>query len=572
MRKHYLLYASAAMIALASCSRETIEVITPEMSTSYAKISISMASAPGTRAWGDADEFDKGTYNESKMALEDIHLVFYDDNGFVVGSGEHIKTSLDDYFNISGETTPDVDRTPGFTAGDTPYVSDDNTVIFKLNLYEGAPLPTKVAAFINVDPTDFNFNLDKLSDIKTNVSTEYETDGKFIMTSAGYYSGSEYMITAPITGDIFTNVSAAVEAKATTADIYVERLAAKVNIDADPEVKQDDQKFIIKTPEDETLTAEFSANKFQWGLTGTADKMYMLKKKFENSVPSWMNGTNRSYWAEGAYWETDYDTFKDNSPLTYLSLKDINTNGKTNGTADYTLEHTYNYAAIKNAPLFSANVASTSAIIIGKYTFKNGTSTLNVYDNGFYLLYQGAEEKDSETVSVFTIYTKDDLIEYLKKDHENIYTKEGDKVTDFDVVKAGTQFKLVKAGTTDDLYFGDGKENEVVDTTKPVPATNARHYVESKGYFFIPIEHYTQGNAEKNGYYGVVRNHSYVLNITSIQGLAAPLDDKYTGEGDGESEGENEPIVPDPDDLKEAYIQASIKVLSWHVVSQDVKL
>ena len=79
---------------------------------------------------------------------------------------------------------------------------------------------------------------------------------------------------------------------------------------------------------------------------------------------------------------------------------------------------------------------------------------------------------------------------------------------------------------------------------------------------------------DKVGEYGIVRNHSYVMTINSINGLGAPLDESKIGpdpENPTDDDPE-EPIVPDPDDLKDAYIHAALKVLSWHVVSQGVDL
>ena len=598
MRKHYLLYASAAMVALASCSREAKEVITPEMSTSYAKISISMASAPGTRAdWG---EFDSGSYDESKMALEDIHLVFYDDAGFVVGSGKHIKTDLDEKYTFKNAES----RLP--IAGS---VSDENAVVFQLDLYEGAPLPTKVAAFINVDP--MAFNLDKISDIMTNVSEVYETENKgYIMTSAGYYDGEEYVIAAELnSAGIFTTVSQAADAEATkAATIYVERLAAKVSIDSAAEVVQDNQKFIVKNTAGEELTVKFSKT-FNWGITGTATEMYMLKQPFENTA-DWMNDSEncRSYWAKGSNWGKgygDYEVVEDaegqkSTLLNYLSYRDVisyEEDGETiepnNGVASYTLEHTYDYSALKGEALFNVNVPSTSAIVIGTYEISKGNERpIEFGPEGFYLLYAGAEDGKS----LYTLYSKEELIAYLVKDR-TIYDEKGEVVGNgetldaFSLTKVGTQFKLVAADWQDKIGENDDDYKTTTlytdeELTKEVAKTNARHYVGSMGYFFVPIVHHAaskeavegvEGVFEPvTGYYGVVRNHSYVLTITSIQGLAAPLDDKYTDGVDPEDPdypgGEEEPIIPDPDDLKEAYIQASIKVLSWHVVSQNVEL
>ena len=95
-------------------------------------------------------------------------------------------------------------------------------------------------------------------------------------------------------------------------------------------------------------------------------------------------------------------------------------------------------------------------------------------------------------------------------------------------------------------------------------------YVESAGAFNIPIKHlgyYRKSNAvvidvahSKVGDFGMVRNHSYQLNVTEISGLAAGIPDK------------SHDIIP-PADTKDVYMAYRINVLRWAVVPvQGVKL
>ena len=100
------------------------------------------------------------------------------------------------------------------------------------------------------------------------------------------------------------------------------------------------------------------------------------------------------------------------------------------------------------------------------------------------------------------------------------------------------------------------------------------------GYCYYPVrirhfadtntpDNYTEGvkkwegeptydtDAKWLGRYGVVRNNSYVINVT---GVKAP----------------GSPTIPDPtqniDDEEFYYIQATVKVLSWTKRSQNVEL
>lgn len=99
-------------------------------------------------------------------------------------------------------------------------------------------------------------------------------------------------------------------------------------------------------------------------------------------------------------------------------------------------------------------------------------------------------------------------------------------------------------------------------------------YVAGAGYFNIPVKHlgwYRSGNTQKDaekidwnivrvGDFGVVRNHSYSINVTAILGLA-------TGIG-----GKDSPIVP-PSDTKDYFVAYRVNILKWAVVpTQSVKL
>lgn len=102
----------------------------------------------------------------------------------------------------------------------------------------------------------------------------------------------------------------------------------------------------------------------------------------------------------------------------------------------------------------------------------------------------------------------------------------------------------------------------------------AYYYTSGHAYFNIPVKHlgwYRGGNTQKGdnnidwnkvrvGDFGMVRNHSYTINVTEISGLA---------EGIG---GDDIPIVP-PAGKNDYYIAYSVRVLKWAVVpTQDVKL
>ena len=77
-------------------------------------------------------------------------------------------------------------------------------------------------------------------------------------------------------------------------------------------------------------------------------------------------------------------------------------------------------------------------------------------------------------------------------------------------------------------------------------------------YYYTPIKHLgTKGSIAE---YGIVRNHSYQVELGSIKGFGTPVYDP---------DKEIDPVVPS-DDL--TYLAARINVLSWRVVPSKVKL
>ncbi len=99
-------------------------------------------------------------------------------------------------------------------------------------------------------------------------------------------------------------------------------------------------------------------------------------------------------------------------------------------------------------------------------------------------------------------------------------------------------------------------------------------YNTGSAYFNIPVKHlgwYRAGNKQKDeptinwndvriGDFGVVRNHSYDINVTEILGIG-------TGIG-----GHDSPIVP-PADTKDYFVAYRVNILKWAVVpTQSVKL
>ncbi len=102
----------------------------------------------------------------------------------------------------------------------------------------------------------------------------------------------------------------------------------------------------------------------------------------------------------------------------------------------------------------------------------------------------------------------------------------------------------------------------------------AVYYNAGKGFFNIPVKHtgwYRSSNTQKDaakinwnivrvGDFGMVRNHTYFIDVTEIKGLAAGIADVSV------------PIVP-PADTQDLYMAYRVRILKWAIVpKQSVKL
>ena len=82
---------------------------------------------------------------------------------------------------------------------------------------------------------------------------------------------------------------------------------------------------------------------------------------------------------------------------------------------------------------------------------------------------------------------------------------------------------------------------------------------DGKAYYFIPIRHLGT-DPTKVGYYGIVRNHVYSINIQNMFGFGTPVYDP------------NKVIDPTIPSNDATYLAARINVLSWRVVKFDADL
>ena len=124
---------------------------------------------------------------------------------------------------------------------------------------------------------------------------------------------------------------------------------------------------------------------------------------------------------------------------------------------------------------------------------------------------------------------------------------------------AGVKFTVTLNSTVVDKAGAAATADAIASyINKLTYVTEVEGYANGKCYYHIPIEHLSSVDGEP--FYGVVRNHYYMLNISAVKHIGSAI---YNPEKE---------IVVIPAEETTFYLAAELHVLSWHVVEQDIEL
>lgn len=569
--KKTILVVMAAALAFTGCSTD-IDEKTPGGIVSAdgsAYLNVRIADVAGTRATDGGFEESK---DEHDVLTADFY--FYDEEG-------HFVTTANVW--NGGETG-------SWENGNVEF--NGNTVVALKGLTEKS-LPKYVVTVLN-RPATFVYGA-TLNEMEALLSDEAATNGGikngdyFIMTTSSYQrtDGEKPFVTVLTDDNFVTDPGQIDDAKRVT--IYVERLAAKVKVQftategvdgALVPVEGKDDTFELKMtvagdPNQAGSGSNIGSEKVHihflgWTLNATTKKSYMMK-----NIKAWTNDKLGFTWSEAnnhrSYWGMSYNYGKTEElnyadAASYVAIDEPiycaeNTNTSEIVTADP--EHT-----ITSALLF-AEITDTegNALSLVRYNgiyFVNTHYISYVFDNlnrqqslGFY--------KQTVTDGITTydqIDTDDAAINDLNGGLVNVqltlaadtklFKKIGDKEYEEILADADGKTAVEKANA---ILAGFNSTNEAIG------------YKDGLMYYNIPIQHFNNPDTRdpKNileGEYGIVRNHVYVLDVTSIKSLGMGIFDP------------EEEIIPDDpfNEDKLWQVGANIKILSWKVVNQNVEL
>lgn len=581
--------ATALMMTVVSCSSS--DDITggngsgnAEGTTSYIAINLnSVGNAPTSRAYSQGEgTYDDGENNENKITSVRFYFYNADGTSYTLQSpGENGQKPSKNYIDYKVELG-------GGNHDNT--VSGTTSAVLVLN-GESNVAPAAMLTVVNPD-----VNTDMLGEAPANRWSTMRTEMKgqkfndatngFMMSNSTYEDGGKDLCTTQLTGKTF---SSAADAKNSPVDVFVERVNAKVKTTvggANFEKVTTDVvldgvnfkgKYKTKDPVGElaTIQSDGSTKKTSvyayidaWGL-GDEDGWAMLYKQID--VQNWTNRTlgfsANNPWSVAAYhrcfWgqSVAFGGTSTNSPVNH-PYKDINAEF---GKALYTLPNTpttYEQGAFTD-PMKSY---LTKIMVAARLAYTDEAGKVHSAE---ICTYKGQKFLGKDNVK--TVIARELRTYYKKTTSGSVDTYKTIEASDIDFsskVTSTSGLKLqnyqvvadLRSGLTElFLKKGGSYEPVAVATVKaemqqaPVDISNG-----GKTYYYTPIKHL--GDKDSKAEYGVVRNHSYQVEISSIKGFGTPVYNPDT---------EIIPVLPS-DDL--TYLAAKISVLSWRVVSSKVDL
>ena len=469
---------------------------------SYVSIKIVAPKDASSRAVTDGG-FKAGLAEEN--AVNDLVLVFFDANG-------NYYDAQSSAFNWS-----EVNETS------TANIASSSSVVV---VFEGKQVkPASFIALLNTGKaaTSFaNMSLSQVTGEITNYYSTSESTNYFVMSNSVFVNGNgKIQVAAPIADNQICASEDAAKANPVTA--YVERVAVKLQATATANVTATGKEVTMGDGTKVTLTPTITGMKF----VHTNPTSWLLKDitGFDATAPftGWNDpGNFRSYWANS------YGSNTTNHSYNIYSYKDAIANGPS-ALTEYANENT---SATPTKLLVTATISADV----------NGTPTDTYKYKGYY----------------YTLQMLKDEVGKALKDRGLKYTLNGAEGNDWASYLTVTN----PEGVTNGVEHYEGVIGIDPDAGITVDETTAKAIAElekplwwkdGRCYFYVPVEHL----ASK---VGIVRNHWYLLDVTSVSGLGTPVAD------------EDEPIIPTIIEDQTYYVAAQIHILKWKMISQSVSL
>ena len=430
-------------------------------------------------------------------AVNDLVLVFFDANG-------NYYDAQSPAFNWS-----EVNETS------TANIASSSSVVV---VFEGKQVkPASFIALLNTGKGADAFKNMSLSQVTGEITDYYSTSEStnyFVMSNSVFVNGN-VQVAAPIADNQICASEDAAKANPVTA--YVERVAVKLQAAAQATVTATGKEVTMGDGSKVTLTPTITGMKF----VHTNPTSWLLKDitGFDATAPftGWNDSGNfRSYWAKS------YGANTTGYSYNIYSYNDAIANGPS-ALTEYANENT---STTPTKLLVTATIGATE-----------GGAGVDTYKyKGYY----------------YTLQMLKDEVGKALKDRGLKYTLNGVEGNDWASYLTVTNPDGVEhyegvIGITSDITVDEATETAIAELEKPLWWKGGRCY------FYVPVEHLESK-------VGIVRNHWYLLDVTSVSGLGTPVAD------------EEEPIIPTIIEEQTYYVAAQIHILAWKMISQSVSL
>lgn len=573
MKIKKLFFAGLALAALVACDKENESGNTLKDGDAYINVKIAY-SDPVTKGQAAEPPFYYGTAAEQK--INNAYFIFY----YADGSFCQYVKKTDLKMNSQGAG-----------ASTDKNIEELSEGVVLLRGLKSKQYPVYMSVILNSEDEWIGANIENESieeaskAVQSAIATADKNDQvnwtNFMMSSSSFDNSdavSGYYCTK-LKASNFQESEALAIAEGNPVEAYVERLAAKVKVEFAESLGTSGKigSFTVNG-----TSKDLYFNVTGWGLNATTKDSYCFKNintgwTEETLGFKWNDAANfRSYWGKSTNYGTgiypgtygsSVDKYDEKTAtLNYITYNDLKVG--INGNA-YCRENTNDPEVLgKN---FSGTV--TSVLLKAQVTDKEGNA-VTLY-NFAGSLYDEANYK-AAALNSFEASTTNRIWKKTVSGGNTTYTKV--TADDLSVVISADGYAHVELKEASNYCFGAGETSTKDATTAEINKllngdeaykynTGCSFYKEGMMYYNIPIEHlrddgkYNDSDyVQKEGNYGVVRNHYYIITVNSIRNLGKAVNVP------------DERIIPNDDDVKNYFVAAKINVLSWKVVRQSVDL
>ena len=569
MNKIKLIPLALAAFMFSACSSEDTENGGGNNNVDVSYLSVNIQNVGEAMSRAEYDDQKGGTYEDGtqdESTISDVRFYFFNADGtpYILSDPKLKKNWL----------TPTDDLNTNKNDQPNTVEKISNTVLVIKN--DERTAPHSVVAVINSGTTlgEGALSLTDLRKVQGDqfYTTTTSTTKNFVMSNSIYMKDDKEEYAVPVTGHVSTTEQGAID---NPIDIYVERVAAKVNTTCDTKKGWSKGNEAWNNGKWTYQLADKLFNKYDvfvvvdgWSVADANGRANLEKAALvDNDNKPWTNDKlGITPWNTDDYhrcfWETSVPFVDGTNEVLNKSFNNISSSiadgvvytmpNTPTATTDFDdkMENSLTKVIVA-AHLYykdDAGVAHQAEICKYKgiqYLSKEDVLTVVANENKDTYF---KKTTDSKGKDVYTSITKDDLT-FATSAPEGSSAK----LKDYEVIP---QFKS-------DAEIYDAAHNlvAVTEANKAIAteANKAQVRTEGRVYYYTPIRHLASEET-KLGYYGVVRNHSYKVNLQKVSGFGTPVYDP------------TKVIDPTLPEEKDIFLAARINVLSWRVVKSDVNL